>query len=250
MNYAIVTGVSKGLGASAASYLLESDIHVIGISRTDNDGLYVLAEENGVQYEHIVCDLGNMDELMETINQIKKQLMQTEVNQLFLVNNAAVVEPIKTADEIEPSTLQHHYQVNVIAPMMLMNACIALCQEASFIGVNISSGAADRPIYGWSAYCSSKASINRYTETIALEQEEKNTGHKVIAFSPGIMDTAMQEQIRATDQADFKDVATFQGYKKENMLSKTDAVASVLVDIMTDEVNIENGKIYSVNEYL
>lgn len=250
MNYAIVTGVSKGLGASTAKYLLESGIHVIGISRTDNDALYLSANDNDVQYEHISCDLGNTDELMEVIAEIKKQLQQIEINHLYLVNNAAVVEPINTAEDVDPKVLQMHYQLNVLAPMMLMNACISICQETTFIGVNISSGAAERSIYGWSAYCSAKASINRYTETVALEQNEKNSNHKVIAFNPGIMDTAMQEKIRATDSSDFKDVATFQDYKKANLLSKADVVASVLVDILTDEVNIENGKIYSVTDYV
>src|SRR5699024_10061 len=104
------------------------------------------------------------------------------------------------------------------------------------------SGAADRPVYGWSAYCSTKACINRYTETVALEQETLETGNKVFAFSPGVMDTNMQAEIRSSDESAFKDVERFKQYKADNYLKHTDDVGRVVIDILTDESMIENGK--------
>lgn len=77
MKYAIVTGVSKGLGASVAKYLLESGIHVFGISRTGNEGLYITADENRMQYEHLHCDLGNKESLTETVQMIRSQLKKS-----------------------------------------------------------------------------------------------------------------------------------------------------------------------------
>src|SRR5690625_5748465 len=108
--------------------------------------------------------------------------------------------------------------------MGLMNEClrISAAKELSFYGVNITSGAANRPIYGWSAYCSTKALINRYTETVALEQHTLKTENKVFAFSPGVMDTNMQAEIRSTDSASFKDVEQFIQYKKDDQLRHTD----------------------------
>lgn len=166
------------------------------------------------------------------------------------MNNAAIVQPIKMGTEIQLDELTQHYHINVLAPMYLMNTFLNSCHHTNFVGVNITSGAAERPIYGWSAYGSAKASLNLYTKTIALEQETLQTEHKIFAFSPGIMDTDMQAQIRSTDEQQFADVDTFKGYKLQNILSDTDAVASVLVNIMTDEVNIKNGEIYSVQDYL
>lgn len=250
VKYAIVTGVSRGLGASIAKYMIESGIHVIGLSRRENEALHVIASENNIEYEHIVCDLTDLDMLTQIIGQIKSNIVKQELSHLYLVNNAAAVQPIKRATEITADEIKMHYQVNVLAPMILMNSFLKECEDTNFIGVNITSGAAIRAKYGWSGYCSSKASLDMYTKTVALEQIEQETPHKIIGFSPGIMDTDMQAEIRSTGEPQFVDVETFKNYKAENLLSETDVVASVLVDIITDEVNIENGNIYQVQDYL
>ncbi len=251
MKVAIVTGASKGLGESTAAFLLESGIHVYGISRTCNKKLKETSAENNVLYKHYPCDLGSLEKTNQTIARIKNDLNEDGVNQLYLVNNAAVLNPIDQAMNIEGEDLAYHYQVNVISPMMLVNAFLAQCTEKQipFVGANVTSGAGSRPIYGWTAYCSSKASLNMYTQAIALEQKELNTGNKIFAFSPGVMDTGMQAEIRNSQYDQFIDVDTFKNYKKQNLLSDTEAVAGVLVDILTDEVNIQNGKLYNVSEY-
>lgn len=252
MTYAIVTGSSKGLGESIATLFLEAGVNVIGISRNDNEQLIKCAKENNVIYTHYSCDLSQNNEITNTLKEIKEALTTFEVSNLYLVNNAAVIDPINQAMQIEPEELTHHYQVNVLAPMIMMNHLLneAIVQEIAFVGATITSGAAERPIYGWSAYCSGKASINMYTKTVALEQEEQETGNKVIAFSPGIMDTEMQEKIRSSDVKEFAEVDTFKQYKQNDQLKDTTMVAGVLVDILRDESTIENGKIYRVTDYL
>src|SRR5690625_4050789 len=251
LKLAIVTGVSKGLGKATATFLLESGIHVYGISRTDNKHLSKVAQEHGVTFIHLPCDLGDLENIDKVLKEIKSMISEHDLHQLYIVNNAAVINPIDQAVNTNGQDLTYHYQVNVIAPMMLTNTLLKRCnkEKIPFIGVNITSGAKNRPIYGWSAYCSSKASLNMYTKAIALEQEELQTGNKIIAFSPGVMDTDMQAEIRASDYDRFIDVDTFKNYKKQNLLSDTEAVASVLVDIMVDEVGIQNGRIYDVKEY-
>ena len=51
MRYALVTGTSRGLGESIANFLLESDVHVIGVSRTENLKLQKKAKELNMKYE-------------------------------------------------------------------------------------------------------------------------------------------------------------------------------------------------------
>lgn len=251
MKIAIVTGVSKGLGKSIATFLLESGIHVYGISRTENKELLKAAEENSTSYTHFSCDLGQLEAASQTIEKIIRIISSGTVSQLYVVNNAAVVGPIDKAMNMGEEELSRHYNVNAISPMMILNSMLSLSNEkqVSLIGVNITSGAAERPIYGWSAYCSSKASINMYTKAVALEQEEMKTENKVIAFNPGVMDTEVQAEIRASDYDQFIDVETFKNYKRKDLLSDTEAVAGVLVDILTDKAMIQNGKIYNVADY-
>lgn len=251
MQYAVITGISRGLGESIATFLLESGIHVIGISRTGSTTLSEHAASNNVTFTHFSCDLSDVNAINHTFQLISKEVFTENLSSLYLVNNAAVLDPIDPSMNINSNELAYHMQVNIVAPMVLTNLFLkeASEKEVSMIGVTVSSGAAGKPTYGWSAYCSSKASMNMYTETAALEQDELKTGNKVIAFSPGVMDTGMQEKIRSSSQESFKDVEAFKDFKKNNTLKDTDTVAGILVDILTDKGSIENGKIYNVKDY-
>ncbi len=252
MRFAVVTGVSRGLGESIAKIMMESGVNVVGISRSKNDSLLACASQNNVTYQHFACDLGNLESIERTFDQISDDIFSQEPSIVYLVNNAGVLEPIDKSMNVKSSDLAYHVQVNTVAPMVLMNLFLkkATDEDVQFIGTTISSGAADRPVYGWSAYCSTKASINMYTKTVALEQNELKTQNKVIAFSPGVMDTQMQTKIRESNKDEFIEVDTFRSYKDNNLLNETDAVGGVLVNILTDESSVENGKIYSVKDYL
>ncbi|MUK88778.1 (S)-benzoin forming benzil reductase [Ornithinibacillus sp. L9] len=251
MKTAVITGVSRGLGEAVAELFLESGVYVIGISRNANSHLDEVAKENNSTYKHLACNLGNQQALENTLESVKQYVINNEPSILYLVNNAAVIDPIDQSMNIDSKALVTHVQVNTVAPMVIMNSLLKLATEvkSTLIGVNVSSGAAERPIYGWSAYCSTKASINMYTQTVALEQAERKTGHKVIAFSPGVMDTNMQEKIRSSSREAFVEVDTFKNYKESNLLRDANSVGNVLFDIMRDEVNLKSGKIYNVKDY-
>lgn len=251
MEWAIVTGVSRGLGESIARLFLEQGICVMGLSRNANEELSKLAKENNTIFKHYSCDLSDHTAVKNTSQKMSEQIFTNELSTLYLVNNAAVIDPVDHSMNISSDDLAYHVQVNTIAPMVLMNFFLNKATEAevALLGATITSGAAERPVYGWSAYCTTKASMNMYTKTVALEQEELNTDNKVIAFSPGIMDTDMQEKIRSNSQEQFAEIETFKAYKENNLLKEADVVGGVLVDILTDAANLENGKIYHVKDY-
>jgi len=94
--------------------------------------------------------------------------------------------------------------------------------------VNITSGAAERSVYGWSTYGSSKAGLNYFTATTALELSQNNVPHRIVAFSPGVMDTNMQEDIRSSSEDAFADVDKFKQLKEQGQLRGTDVVAKAL----------------------
>ena len=252
-NIAVITGVSRGLGESIAKLFLESGVSVIGISRAENKKLPKIAEENNQLYNHFSCDLSDIVQLEKTIDAIHEtiRLQEEQIETIYLLNNAGVVHPINQAKNIKSDELVTHVTINTIAPMVLTNKFLKNQTEHQLplIVANVSSGAAERGVYGWSAYSSTKASINMYTETVALEQEQLGTENKIIAFSPGIMDTEMQTEIRSSKADEFAEVERFKDYKISNTLRHTDIVAGVLIDIITDE-GVLNGKIYNVKDYI
>lgn len=252
MRFALVTGTSRGLGESVANFLLESDVHVIGVSRTENSTLQVKAEELKMNYNHLNVDLTDANAVEKMIKQVSEILNQYDVSTFYIVNNAGVLEPMDQAKEIESEKLIKHFQINTLTPMMITNTFLKLNESSdySLVIANITSGAANKAIYGWSAYGSAKASINAYTNTVGKEQDELKTHNKIFAFSPGVMDTDMQKHIREKDKEAFIEVENFKNYKKSNLLKDTDIVGGVLVDILTNESGIKNGDIYDITDYI
>lgn len=250
MKYAVITGTSRGLGASIARQLMEKGVHIIGISRTENRQLANLSSHEA-SYQHVTCNLSNPAEVEKVFQKAADDVFKAGTEVVYLINNAGVVEPISRAGHYSGEELVHHVNTNLVAPMAACNLFMEAAEEKGvrFIAVNVTSGAADRSVYGWSAYSSSKAGLNRYTSTLALEQAEKETGNLAILFNPGIMDTDMQKDIRSTSKEAFKDVEKFQEYKESNSLQDTDQVAGMLVSILEKDGKIENGKTYSAYDF-
>ena len=70
------------------------------------------------------------------------------------------------------------------------------CSELRNSYVNVSSGAASRPLEGWSAYCAGKAGLAMLTRSLHLELGER--GVRAYGLRPGVVDTDMQGVIRAS----------------------------------------------------
>lgn len=246
----MITGVSKGLGESLAKQLLKPENRLICISRRQNQELLSKAEAAGVTHNFYACDLNETDAIHETLSQIHRDLTFEEEDQLILINNAGVVEPIVRIGEAREADLAQNIKVNLIAPMILSNWFI---QSFSSLGiektiVNISSGAASNPYDGWASYCSSKAGLDMFTRTVALEQDRTPSPVKMISFSPGIMDTEMQGQIRSSDEAHFSNVEQFRAFKENGHLRSPDLVATKLLELLDN--GIESGRIYSIHELI
>lgn len=249
MKYAVVTGTSKGLGESIAKLLMQASFHVIGIARNGNKELED-ADLPG-KYAHYYGDLSNLDQTLKVFDKVIEELIgKKDIESLHLVQNAALIQPIEQAGKQDPVHIEQHMNVNLVSPMVITNRWLDAWQKHSIplVMVNITSGAADRSVYGWTAYCASKAGLNHFTRTVALEQEELNTGNKIFLFDPSIMDTEMQGEIRSSDPSQFIDVDNFRNYKTNDKLRSTDVVAKVLVDRLLDESTIENGEYFSVKD--
>ncbi|MDQ0351144.1 benzil reductase ((S)-benzoin forming) [Alkalibacillus filiformis] len=247
MKFAIVTGASRGLGEEVAKNLLKGDYHVITVSRKrkTNDFKNV-ANENRKSYFHFSCDLSDLESLNDTAHEIVKVLQKHTVDELLIVNNAGMVTPMGAVGNLENHEIAKHVSLNLTAPMLLVNTMKAHSGADRMTVINVTSGAAEKAIYGWNAYSSTKAAINKYTETAALEAEELEAPDVHVAFSPGVMDTDMQGEIRETNEDDFKDVESFKHLKETGQLRSPKEVADLLQTLINDQQNLENGKVYKV----
>lgn len=245
----IITGSSKGLGEAISAQCFQKGNHCILVARSTNEELIEKAKHNGTMVSSIPADLAKTEELPALIERIFTEIGETD--ELYLINNAGVIEPIKPVGQLEREKMEISMKVNYFAPVILADAFIARTKDFSGkkVIVNVSSGAALRPIHGWSAYCSTKAGLEMFTRTAGLEQQKEQNPVTIISFSPGIMDTGMQANIRTADEKDFADASAFQSYKDEGMLRPPHVVAEKLHNLLLEE-RLENGRFYDIKELL
>lgn len=239
----IITGASSGLGLSLAEKYLSENHTVIGISRTNkikNSGFYYLK-----------CDLSiemNISSLLKKFMTDKK--LNKKYDEVILINNAAMVNPIDYFNKIKIDQLQKSYQLNLFSPMVITHFVLNLFLKKTkkIIICNISSGAAIRSIANWSMYCTMKSGLKMFTDCINMDYEGMKK-IKAISFYPGVMDTKMQTTIRNQKINKFKNVEQFRALKSENKLLPPVLVANALFKLLSNYEEINKSE-YNVKDLI
>ncbi len=214
----IVTGVSRGLGAAIVTQLLNRGDKVIGVGRSHNFDHDL--------FSFIDCDLSEM----KAVDEIEFPDFSDPVT---LINNAGIIGEIGRMSQRKRSDLHKVLQVNTTAPTILTGKVYdRLPDKNSFTLVNISSGAANRSIPSWAAYCASKSALNMLSETFALEERELGFNPKVYAVAPGVIDTDMQGEIRASGEENFSSIQNFIDLKESDALYSSDEAANRLLSLL------------------
>jgi len=179
---ALVTGSSSGIGAEIARRLAGEGFHVVVNSRSSVDLGQAVAAEIGGGYEQ--ADVGNEHEARGLIDVVLKAHGRLDV----LVNNAGTTEVIPHGDlrAATPEIWRHLYDVNVIAPFVLVTAAEQALREAMGCVVNISSLAGVKPLGSSIPYAASKAAFNHQTRLLA---KALGPDVRVNAVAPGLVDT-------------------------------------------------------------
>ncbi|TCC88216.1 SDR family NAD(P)-dependent oxidoreductase [Pedobacter frigiditerrae] len=235
----IITGGSKGIGKGIIEAYLSEGYEVFSISRTSNKEFKDVTQ--------IEFDLSKTDGIAALLTGVFENFKSTEVEKITLINNAGTLGQIGKIEAI--ADIEKTVQLNTVAPLILTSTFISLaknwvCEKKI---INISSGAAYKPYYGWSIYGATKAAIDMMTKTVAVEQDNVENGVKIIAIYPGVVDTAMQAQIRQSDKESFANIDRFLGLKATNSLANAATVGRQIFAIDQDS-GIENGALIRVEE--
>ncbi|MFJ7934770.1 SDR family NAD(P)-dependent oxidoreductase [Sporosarcina sp. NPDC096371] len=226
MDVFIVTGASKGIGLELSTQLRAKGNKVIGIART----VPVDTED------FVVADLAQTDGLAGMIDSLIEENRATATS-FTLVNNAGMVDPIGLIGSVHPEEMAAAMSVNLTAPMILSNTFIAKLKD--YKGpkriVNISSGAGRNAYEGWGTYCATKAGLDHFSRVVTLEQANAEYPVDIVAIAPGIIDTGMQETIRASREEAFPLLERFIDYKEQGMLSSAEHTAEKLISFMEHE---------------
>lgn len=195
---AVVTGHTRGLGAAIAENLLQRGVVVLGLARGSND---VLATRFPGSLQQVALDLADTDRLMKWLDGDVLGRFADRCERLLLVNDAGTLQPVGPLDMQDRGAIGHAVALNVTAPLMLAAAVAALASPAADRRVlHVSSGAARNPYAGWSVYCATKAALDQHARAVALHER---AGLRICSAAPGVVDTDMQAEVRASTMEQF-----------------------------------------------
>jgi len=179
---ALVTGSSSGIGAQVARRLAADGCAVVVHSRSSMAAGQAVAAEIGGTY--LQADLGDEGAARGLVEGVLARHGRLDV----LVNNAGTTQVIAHPDlaAATPEIWRRLYDLNVIAPFVLVTAAEQALREAQGCVVNVSSLAGVRPTGSSIPYAASKAALNHTTRLLA---KALGPAVRVNAVAPGLVDT-------------------------------------------------------------
>jgi benzil reductase ((S)-benzoin forming) len=229
--HVFITGISSGIGKAFLEHFLTEGVEITGIGRTN-------PSING-PYSFLECDFTD-------IASVRRLSLKSHDNELLFINNAGTIGAIERVSDQSASDIEEVMTVNAIVPMLFCQKVIQENPGKKITLLNISSGAANRPIPSWAAYCSSKIALDRFSETLQLEENEKKAATCIYSVAPGVVDSKMQEKIRQSSQVDFSSLDNFVELHAKGELLDTKTVVNKLVKLISKVDNTQ--VIYSIKD--
>ena len=190
MAVALVTGASRGIGASVA-LALAGENYDLAITSRDPDRLQEISEKivkNNRSVYPIKLDVKETDVIPEIVNNIETEFGPIEV----LVNNAGVNLP-RAALDLSPVEWDEVLDTN-LRGLFFCSQSVARHMRKRKAGriINISSAAGLRATDDRAHYGSSKAGLNFLTRNLAYEWAKYNI--TVNAIAPTFVKTELSEK--------------------------------------------------------
>lgn len=186
----LITGASSGLGAEFARRFAAAGADLVLVARR-TDRLQALATElsngHGITVTVLPMDLARPGAGQE----LHDRLAERGITVTGLVNNAGFANQ-GAFHELDPERLSAEVSLDVLAVVEIARAFIDDLRAASsgFL-VNLSSIAGHQPMPTLAVYGASKAFVLSFTH--ALREEARGTALRVLALSPGPVDTEFFE---------------------------------------------------------
>lgn len=242
---AIITGGGRGIGAAAAEQIAAMGGACVVVARSDDQVEAVAARlrSGGAQAIGVAGDVADSEQVEEIVESALDQFGRVDI----LINNAAVVWPFEELAETDPDEWAYSLNINLLGPFFLTHNVLPLMLEQQHGRIiNISSGAAVRPIIGASAYCTAKAGLDMLTRVIAAEIE--GTGVTANVLYPGMVNTDMQEDIRNVDTTETRmDTTVWHEAYEAGRLLEPAFVARAIAWLAGPWSRSHNGTIFNIS---
>ena len=179
---AFVTGVTSGIGESAARRFVTGGWRVIGTGRR-TDRLDALASELGEALHPINLDMTETEAFAGAIDALPPEWRSIDL----LLNNAGLAPPMSDLQNADQAPLDIVIDTNVGGLVALTRALLPRLVETRGAVINLSSVAASYPYKGGAVYAGSKAFVRAFS--LGLRCDLAGTGVRVTSIEPGMVET-------------------------------------------------------------
>ena len=182
---ALVTGASKGIGASIAKHLAAAGASVVvnyASSKAGADKVVAEITAAGGKAVAIQGDVSKPADITRLLAETKAAYGQLDI----LVNNAGVYE-FAPLEAVTPELFHRQFDINVLGLLLTTQAAVPLFPATGGSVINISSIVGKNAIAGSSVYSATKAAVDSITRVLSTELGAKKI--RVNSINPGMVET-------------------------------------------------------------
>jgi 3-oxoacyl-[acyl-carrier protein] reductase len=197
---AVITGASKGIGASIAKHFAAAGAKVVVNYASSKEGADKVVNEitqNGGIAIAVQADVSQEADVTRLFEETKKAFSSLDV----LVNNA-VSQGYAPIEQISAADFHQSFNVNVLGPILTIQAALKLFGDKGGNIINISSGASKYPLPNASLYSSTKAALDAFTIALSKELGAKNV--RINSLLPGATETEGAASAGVTAGSDYE----------------------------------------------
>ncbi|XP_059214506.1 sepiapterin reductase a [Centropristis striata] len=203
----IITGASRGFGRTVAremSRVVQPGSALVLAARSGDDLRALQAElagseaaPAGLVVECVVANVGETEGL-ESIIRAARDAFSQEMDHIILVNNAATLGDVSRYFNsfTDMAEVDSYLSLNVSSSLCLTARVLQAFPQRTGLRrtvVNVTSLCALEPFCSWVLYCTGKAAREMMFRVLAKEEPDL----RVLSYSPGPLDTAMQVVARS-----------------------------------------------------
>ena len=231
---AVVTGASKGIGASIAEHLAAEGASVVvnyASSKAGADKVVNAITAKGGKAVAVQADVSSEADIKRLFAETKKAYGKLDI----LVNNAGVYEFLP----LENITAEHFhklYNLNVLGLLLTTQEAVKYIGDGGSI-INIGSVAGESPVATGSVYSSTKAAVDAIT--IALSKELGPRKIRVNSVNPGMVETE-GFHTAGIAESDFRKMVEAQ--TPLSRIGQPDDIGRVAAFIESDDAGWVNGQ--------